>query len=345
MVVMAQPPDLDAKVAFLSRPDSYAGTAPVETIETHMSWLFLVGGFAYKMKKPYVHDRIDYGTLAARRRNMARELRLNRRLAADVYLRVLPLTCGADGTLALGGAGTPVEWLLQMRRLPMALTLEQAIRSRAASPVDARRIVARLVPFFAAAARYRSTAHAYRRRLRATIVAAAGDLAAQPRLAGQGIVALATALEAFVATGAPLLDARVAAGRVVEGHGDLRPEHVYLTEPPTIVDCIEFDRDLRTRDPADELGFLAMECDRLGLPGFRAWLFDAWRELAGDDPPAALVDFHMAANALVRARISIWHLRDTDTGPPAPWIARAADYLAHARRHARHMQAAMPPPG
>lgn len=340
---MAQHPDLDAKVAFLSRPDSYAGGASVETIETHMSWLFLVGGFAYKMKKPYVHDRIDYGSLAARRRNMARELRLNRRLAADVYLRVLPLTGGADGGLALGGAGTPVEWLLQMRRLPVALTLEQAVRSRATSPADARRIVARLVPFFAAAARYRYSAQAYRKRLSATVAAAASDLAAQPRLAGQGIGALATSLQAFVAERARLLDARIAAGRVVEGHGDLRPEHIYLTEPPTIVDCIEFDRALRMRDPIDELGFLAMECDRLGLPEFRAWLFDAWCELDGDHPPAALVDFHMAVNALVRARISLWHLRDIDTGPPAQWIARAADYLGHAGRHARRMQAAMPP--
>jgi aminoglycoside phosphotransferase family enzyme len=130
-----------------------------------------------------------------------------------------------------------------------------------------------------------------------------------------------------------LLDARAAERRIVEGHGDLRPEHVYLTDPPAIIDCIEFDRSLRVRDPADELAFLALEGERLGCPALDGWLFGAWRTLAADEVPRALVEFYKARNALVRARIAIWHLEDSGSGSAMPaqaWRDRAGDYLRRA---------------
>ena len=109
---------LAAKVAFLCRPGSYPElTARVTAIETHMSWLFLTDHHAYKLKKPFRRNGIDHRTLAMRRLGCSREVRLNRRLAPDVYLNVAPLTVTSAG-LALGGDGRPVDWLVCMRRLP-----------------------------------------------------------------------------------------------------------------------------------------------------------------------------------------------------------------------------------
>jgi aminoglycoside phosphotransferase family enzyme len=327
-------PDLAAKVAFLRQAGSYPQpTSRVEAVETHMSWLFLTDDHAYKLKKPFKRSDIDYSTPALRRLNCMRELRLNRRLTEDVYQAVVALTVEADGRLALDGAGRRVDWLVRMRRLPRELTLEHRLRGGIIAAGDVGRIVARLVPFFASAPRARITPAAYRRRLAQGIADAASALV-RPAfgLAGGGIDAIAAALTAFVTAHGRLLDARVRAGRIVEGHGDLRPEHIYLTTPPTNVDCIEFDRALRLRDPVDELAFLAMECDRAGRPELDAWLFGAYRELAGDDPPRALVDFHKARNAFLRARIAIWHLDDPDTGPPQGWVDRTNDYLDHAHR-------------
>ncbi len=90
-----------------------------------------------------------------------------------------------------------------------------------------------------------------------------------------------------------------AAGRIVEGHGDLRPEHIWLGEPPAIIDCLEFSAELRTLDVADELGFLALECERLGAPQLGRALLDAYAGAAGDVPDAALVDFYQAWRACV----------------------------------------------
>jgi aminoglycoside phosphotransferase family enzyme len=331
----ADAPTLAAKVAFLSRPDSYPEPAArIEAVETHMSWLFLSGQYAYKLKKPFHRETLDYRTAAARRRSCVGEVRLNQRLAPHVYLDVVALTLDAAGHMALGGPGRRIDWLVRMRRMPEALSLEQCLRSDTVAVEDVRRVVARLVRFFSTARRARWTPVAYRRRLVSAINRAAGELA-RPEfgLAIPEVEALAAALRHFVATRLDLLDARVQAGRIVDGHGDLRPEHIYLTDPPTIIDCIEFDRNLRLRDPADELSFLAMESDRLGRPALDGRLFSAWRELAGDDVPRVLVEFHKARNAFVRAQIAVWHMDDPAMTSRQRWIDRADDYLRRAREY------------
>ncbi|MDE2156871.1 MAG: hypothetical protein KGJ32_13420 [Xanthomonadaceae bacterium] len=332
-------PGLSAKVAFLRRPDSYPEqVGRIETLETHMSWLFLSECHVYKLKKPFRHDLIDYGTPAARRLNCLRELRLNRRLAPDVYLAMVALTVDAAGRLGLDGDGRRIDWLVKMRRMPAELTLEHRLRMGTVDAADIGRIMARLVPFFADAPRAGWTPAAYRRRLLASIDATAVELM-RPEfgLAQRRIAAFAAILRGFVEAHADMLDARVRAGHIVEGHGDLRPEHIYLTESPTIVDCIEFNRELRLRDPVDELAFLAMECGRLGRPEPAEWLFQAYRELSADDPAHALVEFHAAHNAFVRAKIALWHLDDPHAGTAGHWTACANDFLRHAWRHARRM--------
>ncbi|MCW8807960.1 MAG: hypothetical protein OQK79_07595 [Rhodanobacter sp.] len=333
-------PGLPAKVAFLRQPASYPERpATVDVLETHMSWLFMTEQHVYKLKKPFHHDVIDYSTLAARRRCCRSELRLNRRLAPEVYLAVVPLTVDRAGCLALAGAGRSIDWLVKMRRLPADMTLEQRLRHGAFGARDARRIVQRLVPFFAAAPRAAWTPAAYRRHLTRSIRATARQLARPEfRLERPAIDAIAAGLLRAIELHAEQLDARVRGEHIVEGHGDLRPEHIYLTEPLSIVDCLEFDRELRLRDPIDELAFLTLECQRLGEPRSDRWFFDAYRKLSGDHPPRVLIDFHKARNAFVRAEIAIWHLDDPETGPPQHWIDQGNDYLRRARLAMRRLR-------
>ncbi|MFC5525439.1 hypothetical protein ACFPPA_06745 [Rhodanobacter ginsengisoli] len=297
-----------------------------------MSWLFFAGKHVYKLKKPFHHDIIDYRSPSARRRYCESEFRLNRRLAADVYLGVVPLTCDRAGRLALDGDGRPVDWLVKMQRLDSALTLESRLQNGSFDAADARGIIERLVPFFSEAARPHWTPAGYTRRLAKLVKVTAHELS-RPEfgLDRARVDGIATDLRKRIRAHAGLLGARVREGRIVEGHGDLRPEHIYLTRPPTIIDCIEFDRALRLRDPIDELSFLAMECERLGEPASDGWLFDAYVELGDDDPARPLIEFHKAQNAFVRAKVAIWHLDDPDTGAAGPWVARANEYLRIAR--------------
>lgn len=145
-------PTLDAKVAFLGCPESYC-PAPAEVIprETHMSWVFLAGERVYKLKKPVHFPYLDFSTIARRERACRAELRLNRRLAPDVYLDVLPLTNGAQGMM-LGGEGVPVDWLVQMKRLDERHMLDRLIIEGRVQTSDIDRLVDVLARFYRTAA-------------------------------------------------------------------------------------------------------------------------------------------------------------------------------------------------
>jgi len=318
-----------AKLAFLRRPAAYPEKpCRVEVVETHMSWVFLTDCDAYKLKKPVRYDCIDFSTAELRRRDCEEEVRLNRRLAREVYLGIVALTIDADGVLALDGTGEPDDWLVHMRRLPADRMLDQMIRQGEVEEADVRRAALRLARFYAQAPSCELTAKSYRERL---ADGARRDLRELSRPEFGLPVARATALAdaqlAFLGREAELFDRRVREGRIVEGHGDLRPEHICLTPEPAIIDCLEFSRDLRVLDPADELAFLALECERLGKPVVGKWFFDVYAEATGDEPPAALVRFHRGYRALRRAKIAIWHLQDPGVRDRAKWRNRALEYL------------------
>jgi len=325
-----EPPDLAAKVRFLRDGASY-GTpgSPVEAIETHMAWVFLVGAHAYKMKKPVLREMLDYRTLEDRLRVCSDEVRLNRRLAPHIYLRIIPLTWLPQAGFSVGGEGDIVDWLVHMRRLPRERMLDQAAtrgRVRGEEVDGAARLLAE---FYRSAPFVPVSRDEQRDRFRKGIDGAARELAipvfALPALL---VTEVARALAEFL--GGPsggLLDERAEARKIVEAHGDLRPEHIFLGPGPAVIDCLEFDRELRLLDPVDELSFLEVECSLLGQP----WIGDRFRriyaEVTGDRPPEALLRFYEAYRAFLRAKIAIWHLADDEIQDHARWRARAVQYL------------------
>ena len=145
---------------------------------------------------------------------------------------------------------------------------------------------------------------------------------------------VAAALLRFLEKRFDLLDARVEDGRIVEGHGDLRPEHVYLLERPIIMDCLEFNRDLRLLDPVDELAYLGIECHRLGAPHLGEVVLETYQADTGDRAPDALLDFYACARAMLRAKLAIWHLKDEHRPDAEKWRKRTLDYLHIAAEHA-----------
>lgn len=331
-------PGLRAKVAFLSDPASYPERpAAVEVVETHMSCVFLTDRHAYKLKKPVRHAFLDFTTLEARRADCEEELRLNRRLARDVYLDVVPLARTRKGGLALGGDGEVVDWLVRMRRLPARLMLDRALREGSVTREDVRRFTRVLAAFFRHAPRAAIGPEDYRERFRADILENRRALEdPEYGLSPERIASVSAGLLGVVEREAARFDRRVAERRIVEGHGDLRPEHVCLEPEPLFIDCLEFDERWRMLDPADELSYLAMECERVGASWIGEVVLDTYREASGDDPPAALLAFYAGFRALVRAKLAAWHLRD-HLGPAeeGQWVARARRYLELADRHVR----------
>ncbi len=328
--------DLRAKVACLSRPASYPeATSAVEVVQTHMSCVFLTDRHAYKLKKPVRYDFLDFGTLEARRFDCLEEVRLNRRLAPDVYLDVVPLSLAPEGGLLLGGDGEVVEWLVRMRRLPKQFMLDHAIREGRVAREDIRRFTLALAGFYRGCDPVAMGPGEYRQRFERDVRANHRALSAPESGVAPVLLQPVTAGQlAFLERQAPLLDRRVTQRRIVEGHGDLRPEHICLAPAPIFIDCLEFNREWRLVDPADELAYLALECECAGAPWIGEVAFETYREATGDDPPEALVDFYKAYRATLRAKLSAWHLKDpVDAAEREKWITRAHCYLELASRY------------
>lgn len=327
-------PSIGDKVAFLCSPESYPDRPPrVEVIETHMSWVFLTHRAVYKLKKPVRYDFLDFSTLVARHRNAEREVALNRRLAQSVYRGIVPLTLARDGRLHLNGEGRVVDWLVMMRRLPAERMLDHAIAANAQTASDSARLADLLSRFYRAARPAPMAAARHRQHFIAEIQQNRKALLQPGYGLAAGLIERVTAAQLdFVAAHAELLAARAA--RIVDAHGDLRPEHVCLTPKPVVIDCLEFNRTFRLLDPADELAYFAMECARLGNAAFGDAVLRRVLTRLHDATDDNLLRFYKAFRATVRAKVTIWHLNDRHINHAAHWRRRAREYLAMALRYA-----------
>ncbi|MEX1241098.1 MAG: hypothetical protein WEB30_15345, partial [Cyclobacteriaceae bacterium] len=108
---------LNEKAEFLSRKETYGDTKEVEVIETHMSLLFLTDRFVYKLKKPVSFDFLNFSTREARQKYCMEEVSVNKALAGDVYIGLIPITL-FHAEMQLGGEGEVIDWLVKMKRLP-----------------------------------------------------------------------------------------------------------------------------------------------------------------------------------------------------------------------------------
>ncbi|HEX4950305.1 MAG TPA: hypothetical protein VFZ34_26810 [Blastocatellia bacterium] len=321
--------DCEQKVFFLSQPENYpVRTLRVQVKETHLSWVFLTDAHAWKLKKPVRTDVLDFSTPEARRRNCETEVCLNRRLARDVYLGVVALIRDAQGKLSLVGKEQPVDWLVWMRRLPDERMLDQIIAHHAVCEAEIRQLGRTLADFYHQAAPVNLTAEAYCQRLLRTIRTNQFELT-KPEygLRVSLINAIAESQLQFLQYNRGVLAARANNGKIVEGHGDLRPEHICLEREPVIIDCLEFNRELRLLDPVSELAFLALECERLGASKVGERIFQEYTEQTGDHPPLSLLSFYQSMQACRCAKVAVWHLQSHEVVDRATWIGKANQYL------------------
>jgi len=298
-------------------------------IETHISWVLLAGETAWKIKKPVRLPFLDFSTLAARRRMCDEELRLNRRLAPQLYEAVVPIG-GSETAPQLGGSGPAIEFALRMHRFPDGALLSERLAAGALEPSVIDRLAQRLAAF------HRDAAHA-----------GPGDGFGTPEridadmqqviegLAAHGTPAAVLArLRSYAAASAralqPTWRARLAQGRVREGHGDLHLANTVVLgdDDVTAYDGIEFDPALRWIDVMADIAFLVMDLSAHGRVDLAARCLDRYLTASGDHEGVATLRYYIVYRALVRAMVAT--LRPATAGP---------DYLGFALA-----QIAAPPP-
>lgn len=304
LAILASVMDL---LAAMLCPEVYpAPTSRVEFLQTHISYIFLTDHHAYKIKKPVNLGFLDFSTLRKRRYFLEQELTLNRRLAPEIYLAVLPLV-ERQGQIRLGGAGQVLEYALQMVRLPQRLMMDEIARRRELTRPMLDAIVARLVPFYQQAAtggrinkfgdvsviRYNHEENFAQIRPCVGSALSAAQFHDMVRYANE-----------FMAAQSQLLAGRVAAGRIRDCHGDLHMGNICLANGVYIFDCIEFNHRFRYGDVAADIDFLAMDLDFYGYQELSEYFVKTFAAAAADPDILRLVNFYKCYRAVVRGKIN-----------------------------------------
>ncbi len=293
-------------VAFLSDPKSYPHPAgAVQKRQTHVSHVFLAGEFAYKLKKPVKFPFLDASTLSLREKFCRLELTLNRRLAPEIYLGMVPITQTPQG-LQLGAKGQVMEWVVKMRRLPDALMLDRCVARRKVSRRDMQPLAKRLMPFFARARRG-DAIRAYGKpdAVRALVLGNLNECGpfVGPLLSEADRTFVEQAYRQFLALQEPLLARRAKEGRIIDGHGDLRCENICMTQPVNVFDCVEFEPAFRCGDMANDLAFLLMDLEFRGRADLSEALWRAYPRALSDPTAERVLAFYKCHRTLVRGKV------------------------------------------
>lgn len=303
----------------LTDPAAYPHAVDGEVVchQTHISVVFLAGEYAYKLKKPVDLGFLDYSTLEKREHFCEREVELNRRLAPDVYLDVVPVTM-SGGSLSVGGEGEAVEWAVKMRRLPNEATLEARLERGEVTAGQIESVARRIARFHDEAESNEETARFGRFDVVAGNARENFEQTAEHvgETVHRGVYERLEALqEAELERLHGLIERRADAGVPSDTHGDLRLDHVYMLgdqdddqdddqqEEHVIVDCIEFNERFRYADPVADMAFLVMDLECADRRDLARAFAAAYFEAAGDREGTELLPFYVAYRAVVRAKV------------------------------------------
>jgi aminoglycoside phosphotransferase family enzyme/predicted kinase len=293
-----------ARIEQLRDPAIYPeGAESVEILQTHLSVVVLSGDRGYKFKKAIHLPFADFTSLEQRRFFCEEELRLNRRLCPEIYESVVALRADDEGRLRIGDTGAIVDFAVKMRRLPQNLMMDVLLEQNAVGRGQIEAIALQVVAF-------------HRESTRGPEVDSWGD---PEKLRGFAIAnfaetrgffperlhaALESRTERDFARLLPVLKSRVAAGHVVDGHGDLHARNICLIDSPAIYDCIEFNPGFRCGDVATEHAFLVMDLRFRGHSELAdAYLETVLRE-SGDEEMKDVLPMLVRYRAMVRAKVS-----------------------------------------
>ncbi len=324
-------------LASLSRPEAFPAPlrpASVRLVQTHISAVFVSERAVFKVKKPVDFGFLDFTTLEKRRHFCEEEVRLNRRLAPRLYRGVVPVVL-RDGKAVFGPTGEGVgeeeevvEWAVWMDPLPEERLLSNLLRQGKVDASDMERVADAIAAFHAAADA-------------GPEVVSQGGLAAVIQNTEENILQVGPAVgrtldadthallarytRTFREVNEHLFRRREAEGRVRDGHGDLHSQHVCLTDPVMVFDCIEFTPRFRFADVLCDAAFLAMDLDRQGRSDLSSAFMGRYLARTGQEGPevAALESFYRCYRAVVRGKVE--GFRALDPLVPAAEAEAAAD--------------------
>lgn len=301
----------------LKNPALYDHPADTFTLlETHISTVLLVGDYAYKLKKPYNLGFLDFTTLESRRYYCEEELRLNRRLAPDLYLSVVAITGSVDAP-CIDGKGEAIEYAVKMRRFPQESLLSNVLQRGELRAAQLDRLAQRIAAFHTALPAANSgqaygepdTLHAATRQNFTQIAPLISSSADRSQLDQ-----LARLSEDLFARNLPLFIQRKQQGYIRECHGDLHLGNMALIDGEIVpFDCIEFNDSFRWNDVMSEIAFVVMDLASRGRPDFGFRFLNSYLEQTGDFAGLRVLRYYLMFRAVVRAKIAAFLASESET--------------------------------
>jgi aminoglycoside phosphotransferase family enzyme/predicted kinase len=299
----------------MERPDFYPHPVTiVEHRETHISKVFLTGPYVYKIKRAVNLEFLDYTTLEKRRHFCHQEVVLNRRLAHNVYLDVVPITL-KDGRYYMAGPGRPVEYCVKMRQLPEESSMIRLLRAGKIDEEGLQALAHILAEFYELAS---TGEHIASFGSWETVRTNCEENFRQTEMSRGTILdermfqIVRAATRSFLRRRRRLFERRIEGKKIRDCHGDLRSGHIYFHDGIQIVDCIEFNERFRYGDITSDLAFLAMDLDYEGYPQSAQDLLNAYVRHTNDHDVFALLDFYKCYRAFVRIKVNCFRFQQED---------------------------------
>jgi len=333
-------------ISELTRPVAYTHAVDeVEVIQTHISVVFLAGDFAYKIKKPVDLGFLDFTTLEKRRHFCEEELRLNRRLSPEIYLRVASITEGPEGLQIRGPEPfkePAVDYAVVMERLDETRLLSAQLMEGSVDLTTMGSIAKRIADFHREAEtnEHITTTGGTRAVVFNTeedfqqIEPYVGDT-----LSRRTFERIADYTRTFLEVNRDVFAKREVDGWIRDGHGDLHTQHICMADGIQIFDCIEFNERFRYGDVLVDAAFLAMDLERLGYRDLARGFTDAYLELMDQRDLLFLFNFYACYRAVVRGKVEGFRSRDPDIDPAEADMARenAGAFFLLAEKYARSL--------
>lgn len=300
----------------LLKTDAYPEAADsVELIQTHVSWIFLAGDMAYKIKKPVDFGFLNFSTIDRRRFYCHEEIRLNSRLCPDIYLGVVEVR-EAPGGAAFTGPGQVIDYAVKMRRLPAERMLDRLVE-RGEATLDDMRAVAKVIAAFhqAAATSPAISVYGQLERIMANWQENFAQSAANSHtpLSPPELEVIRDWVTSVIENRTGIFDKRIAGGFIRECDGDIHLENICLTGGQIyIFDCIEFNERFRYCDTAADVAFLLMDLDYHRRHDLAEAVLDEYLAASGDVGLCDVIVFYKLYRAFVRGKVE--SLRQSDAG-------------------------------
>lgn len=301
----------------LLSPGAYAHNAShIRHIETHISDLFLAGGFVYKVKKPVDLQFVNFVSLADRERYVRIELEINQALTTGVYLGVSEVRRTPQGEYSMDGPGETVDFALRMRRLRSEDALDERLGASHVAETQIAEVAETIARFHRDAAVCERDSHALIDRISRMTQQNFDTLEVCADLPDRDgtLSEIRAYTRAFLSAKRDAFASRVAAGRIRDGHGDLHAANIFFCPELQIIDRIEFDPGLRCIDVAADIAFLAMDLEHRGRPDLATLFLERYESASADQGCVPFLNFYRTYRAMVRAKIACLRVQQ---GAPA----------------------------